>query len=62
VEKIINKICRELPEGWTLSLDMENGAAWVSLERPGGAYCKLPDATDKTLVEQLNYALRVACD
>lgn len=55
-----NAVCKHLPEGWEISLAMENGAAWVTLETPAGDYALLPDQADKTLEEQINDALCVA--
>lgn len=55
----VNKICAQLPERWVISLCMENGAAWVEMTYKERS-CKLPDPTDKTIIEQLNDALCVA--
>ncbi len=55
----INKICGHLPEGYIISLNLENGSAWVELLDSNGNYV-LPDTTDKTIIEQLNDALCVA--
>lgn len=60
---IANRVSRHLPEGWVLSLNIENGSAWVSLENTNkqyGRFPMLPDAADKTLLEQINDALCVA--
>jgi hypothetical protein len=56
----INKLCRDLPEGYIVKLGMENGAAWVE------AYfhddeIDLPDSTDKNLQQELIDAL-IECD
>lgn len=61
MEDVINKICGHLPEGLEIQLCMENGAAFVTLlDRGNGSHIKLPDSTDKTIVEQLNDAMCVA--
>jgi len=60
MEDIINKICQQIPAGYVISLNMENGAAWVSLVNTNDDDIELPDSTDKTIIEQLNDALCVA--
>lgn len=59
MQDIVNKICGALPEGFEISLCMENGAAWVTLCNPVGELVDLPDAADTTIVQQLNAALCV---
>ena len=62
MEDTINKVCKHLAGGWIVALNMEHDAAWVELIDPTGRCHKLPDSTDKTLLEQLNDALCVAND
>ena len=57
---MMEAVCRNLPEGWSLVLDLENGAATVRLYEPKEKEMGLPDPADKTLVEQMNDALLVA--
>ena len=59
VQEIAEKVCKNVPHDYIISLCMENGAAWVELEKLG-RHIRLPDSADKTLVEQLNDALCVA--
>lgn len=66
IEETIKKICEQLPEGWTIKLCMshgevqEGGGLSVDLIDPQGKYPSLPDASGKTIVEQLNDALLIA--
>ena len=56
----INRACGHLPHGLILSLHMENGAAWVTLDTADGVNLALPDSADCTIYEQLNDALCAA--
>lgn len=58
---VANRVCERLPEGYVLNLAMENGAAWVELIDDDGNCVDLPDAGDKSIDEQINDALCVAC-
>lgn len=61
LQDIANKISEHTPDGFVISLHIENGAAWVELAKDNKSDAvKLPDAADKTLFEQLNDALCVA--
>jgi hypothetical protein len=60
VDEMVNQVCRDLPEGYVVSLSMERGAAWVELYEREGRSVGLPDPADKTLSEQLQEALRCA--
>jgi hypothetical protein len=60
MEETINKICVQLPPGWTIELSIEKDTAWVNLVDPLGECPELPDSSDKTIIEQLNDALCVA--
>lgn len=59
LKEIAEKVCKNVPHGFIISLCMENGCAWVELDKLG-RHIPLPDSADKTLVEQLNDALCVA--
>lgn len=59
VQAVANKVCGELPEGWVISLCMENGAAWVEAIKPSGYTIDI-DRGDMSMVEQIDEALRVA--
>lgn len=54
----INKACGELPEGWMIYIEMENGYGGVRLEYEGEEV-KL-DYTDLDLTEQVGEALWAA--
>jgi len=55
-----NRVCGHLPDGWTLCLVMERGAAWVTLHDSNGCSEPLPDAAGKSLEEQINDAICAA--
>ena len=59
LQEIAEKVCKNVPHNFVISLCMENGCAWVELDKLG-RHIPLPDSADKTLVEQLNDALCVA--
>jgi hypothetical protein len=59
LEEIVERICKELSDLYEISLNMENGSAYVTLCGPAG-FIDLPDSADKTIVEQLEDALAVA--
>jgi hypothetical protein len=59
LKEIAEKVCKNVPHDYIISLCMENGCAWVELEKLGW-HISLPDSADKTIVEQLNDALCVA--
>ena len=60
LQAIANRVCQHCPSGYVISLCMEDGAAWVQLDKGRAGFVGLPDAADKTLLEQLNDALCVA--
>lgn len=59
LQELVNKISQHMPVGYELSLHIEHGSAWVELHTDHTSI-DLPDSADKTLVEQLNDALRIA--
>jgi hypothetical protein len=58
--RAIDRVCKDLPEGYLVSLELEQGAATVTLSYEGGDNLDLPDPADKLLGEQLMDALDVA--
>lgn len=60
LQVIANAVARHLPRGFTVSLHIESGSAWVELTRNWRKPLHLPDAADKTLVEQLHEAILAA--
>lgn len=60
LQDVANLLARFLPEGWEVQMCIERGAGWVTLSNPNGDYVPLPDAGDKSLMQQLNDALSVA--
>ena len=57
MKKIIKKIYKQLPEGFVITLSMENGGAQVELYH-WSSYIKIP-GKHKTLTRQLKDALRL---
>ncbi len=57
---VVNKIAKHIPDGYIVSLCIENGSAWVELGETFSGNRPLPDSTDKNLIEQLNDALCIA--
>jgi hypothetical protein len=55
---------RDLPAGYIINLGMENGAAWVELLRPDNTMeyglADTIDGGDRTLAEQIEYAVKLA--
>ena len=60
LQSIANDICQHLPDCYTVSLCMEEGAAWVTLRRRNVGMIELPDPVDKSLIEQLRDAVLCA--
>ena len=60
LKEIAEKICKEIPEGFEISLNFENGSAWVELSDDMHDSVNLPDSADLTLEEQLEDALEAA--
>ncbi len=61
VADVANVVARFIPVGYTLSLHIERGAAWVELMDDEGDQVSLPDAADKSLYQQINDGLCHAC-
>jgi len=61
VQEIANTVARFLPPGYTLSLRIEHGAAWVEVTNEHSFPVPLPDAADKSLYQQINDGLCRAC-
>lgn len=59
LESVANRVCRDIPDDCEISLCMEWGAGFVTLTK-AGRYVNLPDAAEKSLVEQINDALAAA--
>lgn len=55
----VNRACRDLPDGWTIDLSLEFGAAWVSMCDADGNPVEFEE-TDRTLPERINEAVDVA--
>jgi hypothetical protein len=56
----VNQAARDLPEGWQLVLEIENGAAEVVLFRPSGAEEMLPSSDEPLLSDRVRAAVEVA--
>ena len=62
---VIDKVAEQVPAGYIISLRIENGSAWVELDRVEGprrarGIQQLPDPADKSLQDQLMDALCVS--
>lgn len=56
----VNLAARDLPPGWQLVLEIENGAAEVVLYRPSGAEEILPETDEPLLSDRVRLAFEVA--
>lgn len=62
VFEFANNLCEHLPEGWTVSLRMEQGFGGIELFNPEGYEIKFEDfsSVDHDIEQQANAALRYA--
>lgn len=60
LEQMVEKVRKLLPLGWELSICIESATAWITLHNPEGYRQKLPDATDKSIDEQIDEAIFIA--
>jgi len=56
---LIERLAKELPEGFVVRLGVENGSAWVELY-DNDTEVTLPDSTDRSISQQLTDALWMA--
>ena len=61
VAEVANTVAQFLPRGYTLSLRIERGAAWVEVTDQQEVPEPLPGAGDKSLYQQINDGLCRAC-
>lgn len=61
VQVVANRVCNQLPGGYELRVVMGYGGAWLELIDGDCNDVALPDAADKSLDEQINDAVCVAC-
>jgi hypothetical protein len=54
-----NMACRDLPEGWSIDINLEKGSGWLDLWQPNGEKYDLNTA-DMGPVEQLMAAIAAA--
>ena len=57
VDQAIENAARELPEGYVIELNVENGSAWLNMYGPNGSDVKLPECVDSTLAERVRNAI-----
>ncbi|MDH5297878.1 MAG: ParB N-terminal domain-containing protein [Desulfobulbaceae bacterium] len=57
----IENAARDLPEGWSITLGIEKGSAWVEVNNPEDD-CTSIDPCDRSLAEQLNGAVAMAAE
>lgn len=60
IETMANHVCKHVPAGYAVVLNMERGAATVELTAYGRGKLPLRDSTDLTLVEQMDFAIQTA--
>ena len=61
----VENAARDLPGHYCINLGMENGAAWVELVRPESkefGFGDDIDGADRTLAEQIKYAVDIAIE
>lgn len=61
IEDAFNEVAGKLPEGWTIELCLEKGAAWIRLVTPLGNEFPF-DAADSALAGQVLKAYEVAVE
>ena len=54
-------LCKHLPEGWSISIELERGAATVKAHRPDGSEVMTDDG-ESDVDEQVRAAYRLALD
>lgn len=59
LQRIANRVCGEIPEGWELNLCMENGAGDIELIDPEGDSIDI-DSPDSSLADKIDIALALA--
>jgi hypothetical protein len=61
LEEALQKLCRELPLGWNVRIEAEEGSAWVELEYDG-RYMDWDDGDypDHSISERMMLALEYA--
>ena len=55
-----NQVCRDLPDGWQISIELERNAGSITLTDPGGDEVDFPsnhDVFEQTLRDALEYAI-----
>lgn len=57
IDRVMEDAAGELPEGYVIELNVENGAAWINMYGPNGSDVKLPECVDSTLAEQVRNAI-----
>lgn len=56
-----NNACRDLPDGYEITIFLENGAGWIVLIDPDGEVVPL-ELADMTLAQQVSLAVAMAHD
>lgn len=64
MKEFANEVCRDIPEGWLLMLQMENGAGYFTLDHPEGYRIDPEDYTsvDHDIMRQGRDALAYAIE
>lgn len=59
LEQLIERAAELLPAGWSIRIEVENGAAWVEAIRPDESTVHMDDG-ETDLVEMVNAAINLA--
>ena len=65
LNEAVELAAKDLPGGYIITLEIENGAAWIELVRPDGiewGFADDIDGADRTLAEQIKYAMDIAIE
>tara|TARA_Y100000401_G_scaffold100352_1_gene89170 strand:- start:283 stop:498 length:216 start_codon:yes stop_codon:yes gene_type:complete len=60
VDQAIEDAASDLPEGYVIELNIENGSAWINMYGPNGSDVEFPECVDSTLAEQIQDAMHSA--
>lgn len=58
-ERALQRAAEKLPDGWEISVVVENGAGWVTLHDPEGELVEFEDS-DRTIAQQVTEATDTA--
>ena len=59
IEDLLEMAARDLPEGWSVRLEVERGAAWVKAVAPDGVEFEI-DSDEAEIADLMRVAIEVA--